>query len=960
MSKPREANGRLAKLLVIGFLAMVLNTSYLVSSVAPTFFHYSNVAFHILAGFVLALLLIFYLVRNFSAIPLVAKMASALLIIGSGVGAALFYIYNTHNHRSIFLLHIAVAVAGAVLMMLFLLTRSRRAAMANHSLAKLYVVIVIAALALPIAARAYDRAYGNRYRITNPLTAPDSMDGEGGGPSSPFYPSSARTNVGTKIDSKFFMTAESCARCHKEIYDQWNASVHHFGSFNNQWYRKSIEYMQDTIGTQSSKWCAGCHDHAVFFNGRFDQPIKEQIDTPEAQNGLSCTSCHSIVHVGSSMGNGDFTIEYPPLHDLAASDNPILQKAHDLLTYADPTPHKQLFLKDFHKEDTAEFCSSCHKVHLDKPVNHYRWIRGFNDYDNWQASGVSGQGARSFYYPPKSQKCADCHMPMIAAKDPAAQNGMVHSHRFPGANTALPFVNHDQTQFKEVENFLKSGAVTIDVFGISKAAPVTMTQTKKAQSADEQEQQTTFAVGEESLSYGGPAFISEPAEVYGPLDKINASVRRGDSMRLDVVVRTRKIGHFFPGGTVDAFDVWVELQAVDDHGKTIFWSGEVEDNGTGPVEKGAHFYRSLLLDEHGNPINKRNAWAARSTAYVRLIPPGAADTIHYRLNIPADCGDKIHITAKLNYRKFAWWNTQWAYAGVPGPGEVGPSFDDRPWSFTGDTSKVSGGIKAIPNIPIVTMSESSADLNVIGKDAPAPENKPFLDKSVRERWNDYGIGLLLQGDIKGAEAAFLKVTQMEPGYVDGWVNIGRARVQEGEIEAAQEVLKHALDMDPNLARTNFFYAMTLKAQGKYDEALTHLRTAASQYPRDRVVANQLGRILFLKRQYNEAIAELQKVFSVDPEDLQGHYTMMLCYQGVGNQEMANKERVLYQRFKADESAQAITGPFRKLHAEDNNERQQIHEHVSIPLGPPAKPASETKRYAADNQRVDKKRSVNVK
>src|SRR5262249_3633213 len=149
-------------------------------------------------------------------------------------------------------------------------------------------------------------------------------------------------------------------------------------------------------------------------------------------------------------------------------------------------------------------------------------------------------------------------------------------------------------QLKEVENFLKNGAVTIDVFGISNAAPLNLTEAKKAQS-EEQEQQTTFAVGEESLGSGAAAFISQPAEVIGPLDKVNATVRRGDSMRLDVVVRTRKIGHFFPGGTVDAFDVWVELKAVDDTGKTIFWSGEVEDDGTGPVEKGAHFYRSLLL-----------------------------------------------------------------------------------------------------------------------------------------------------------------------------------------------------------------------------------------------------------------------------------------------------------------------------------------------------------------------------
>ena len=218
------------------------------------------------------------------------------------------------------------------------------------------------------------------------------------------------------------MTSASCGKCHKDIYDQWNASAHHLSSFNNQWYRKSIEYMQDVVGTKPSKWCAGCHDHAVFFNGRFDKPIKEQIDTAEAQNGLGCTSCHSIVHVRSTMGQGDFEIEYPPLHDLAVSENPVLAWTHDYLLKLDPAPHRKVFMKGFHREQTADFCSSCHKVHLDVPVNDYRWFRGFNDYDNWQASGVSGQGARSFYYPPKSQKCSDCHMPLVASNDPVAHD----------------------------------------------------------------------------------------------------------------------------------------------------------------------------------------------------------------------------------------------------------------------------------------------------------------------------------------------------------------------------------------------------------------------------------------------------------------------------------------------------------------------------------------------------------
>ena len=104
------------------------------------------------------------------------------------------------------------------------------------------------------------------------------------------------------------------------------------------------------------------------------------------------------------MGQADFLLEYPALHKLAASKNPIMRRLHDFLTELNPEPHRRMFLKPFMRTQTAEFCSTCHKVHLDVPVNHYRWTRGFNDYDNWQASGVSCQGARSFYYPPKPRR----------------------------------------------------------------------------------------------------------------------------------------------------------------------------------------------------------------------------------------------------------------------------------------------------------------------------------------------------------------------------------------------------------------------------------------------------------------------------------------------------------------------------------------------------------------------------
>jgi hypothetical protein len=46
--------------------------------------------------------------------------------------------------------------------------------------------------------------------------------------------------------------------------------------------------------------------------------------------------CHSIERVKSTMGQGDFLLEYPKLHQLAASKNPVVRWGHDYVTELNP------------------------------------------------------------------------------------------------------------------------------------------------------------------------------------------------------------------------------------------------------------------------------------------------------------------------------------------------------------------------------------------------------------------------------------------------------------------------------------------------------------------------------------------------------------------------------------------------------------------------------------------------
>ena len=906
--------------LSIALLLYLLNTAYITAFATPSIFYMANVLVHVVLGLAIAGSFGWWLLKDPDVRRRLAP-AGGFLLLATLTGLFLVRFGALRENNWALYLHMTAGLLAAGLMVM--IPAWRRNIVAGLSL------IAILTAATLICSRLFPDPHD---RIRNPQLVPVSMEEEGAGPKSPFWPSSADTNTKGLIPSTIFLESKLCGECHKDIYDQWNSSVHHFASFNNQFYRKSIEYMQSIADTKPTKWCAGCHDHAVFFNGRFEKPIKDQIDTPEAQAGLGCVSCHSITRVDGSMGNGGFTIEYPSLHELAASKNPYMKMLDKFLTYLDPEPHRRTFMKPFMRLDSAEYCSTCHKVHLDVPVNNYRWLRGFNDYDNWQASGVSGQGARSFYYPAQTSNCVDCHMPLVPSRDPGHHDGKVHSHRFPAANTAVAYVNRDRAQVKATEDFLKSGFISVDIFAAAPVEDMPGQTEMRRRSESAPQAMSTFAVGEEA-EQGGQVFIREVGKLAAPIDQAGVQFEPGSTVRIDVVVRTRKIGHFFPGGTVDAFDVWLELTGDDADGRRIFWSGMAEDGGRGPVEKGAHFYRAYLLDGDGNPINKRNAFQARSLLYVRLIPPGAADVAHYRVKIPPDARGPIKLHAKLNYRKFAHYYTQFAYAGVPGEGSAGLDHDNRPYTFfkTNIPKNVSGQIKnEIPDIPIITMAEARADLQT----APRGRKtgwKPVVRKPDRERWNDWGIGMLLQGDLKGAEYAFRKVTEAEPEYADGWLNVARALIQEGETEAAKPFIEKAFSINPKLGRIHFFKAMVQKADGDYDGALASLRTASAMYPRDRVVLNQMGRILFLKREYAEAVKTLERVLQVDPEDVQAHYNLMLAYRGLGYADKAARAEKLFRRFKADESSQSITAKPRMLSPEDNNERQMIHDHDSAAL-----------------------------
>ena len=557
--------------------------------------------------------------------------------------------------------------------------------------------------------------------------------------------------------------SETCARCHADIAEQWARSAHRYASFNNPFYRASVEsFRKEPDGKQRSQWCAGCHDPAIMMAGNMVKDVDPL--APESQAGLTCLACHLMDEVHGVGGNGNYRINdglpSPYLFDQAKGG--VLAETRDLLIKSKPGVHKADMLKPVFR--TSEYCGTCHKVSLDTPINHYRWIRGQNEYDNHQNSGVTHSNARTFYLPPSTKGCRDCHMPLTDAPlgDVSAKGGKVRSHLFMGPNTALPHIRGDQATVDEIETFLRDAKMRVDVFAVKQG--------------------------------GG---VHEAPDVR-PVPLV-----AGDDAEVQVVVRNLGVGHTYPGGTLDSNESWIHFTVADAAApQKLLWESGALDPQTLRVDEDAHFYRVLFVDESGREANNRNPQDFRAAVHLKVIGPGTSDLARYALTVPSEwAGRKIVVTATLRWRKFTQHYLEFAWKNaMPG----------RP----------------LPVLPITDLATGKATFDVVA-DAAAAANVPDVpadviakggDGKAWMRWNDWGVGLILQGDTAGAQIAFSKLRDAAPGRVDGWRNLARVKLNDGNPSEALALMEKADACAPGDAQNAFFLGSALEGMGQLDAA----------------------------------------------------------------------------------------------------------------------------------------------
>ena len=383
------------------------------------------------------------------------------------------------------------------------------------------------------------------------------------------------------------------------------------------------------------------------------------------------------------------------------------------------------------------------------------------------------------------------------------------------------------------------------------------------------------------------------------------AIKSGEKVTVDVVVRNKGVGHTFPGGTNDSNEGWIEFSLKNEDGNTLLISGFIDE--TGHLDKNAHAFKAVIVDKDSNPIHKRNAQDIHVTVYANVIGPGTADLAHYSFELPKELeGQKLTMVARLLWRKFDQNYLEFAYKANP------QGFKQ---------------FKEIPKLPITEISSDQVSFMVSSSQTQLINNEN--ENNASSEWirdNDYGIGLLLENDTRGASRAFEMVETLQPEKLDGPLNLAKTALNEGNLEKAYQNLKKfeaIKEGDPQVA---WVWGRVRQEDGIYDDAIAAYHHVLKYFPEDRATWRQLGRTYYLDQQYNESISAYKTVLEIDPEDREAYYHLSLNYRALGNNEEANKMEKAFSYYQIDESARETAQKYRKENEGDNLMAQNIRIH----------------------------------
>ncbi|MFI5297872.1 MAG: multiheme c-type cytochrome [Polyangiales bacterium] len=691
---------------------------------------------------------------------------------------------------------------------------------------------------------------------------------------SPLAPSFVRIAASAlPVDTALLGDPVQCQSCHADVVSQWDSSVHRGASLTNKLYAAAVEKARADKGALASRFCAGCHDASLLLDARgsahgFDSAW-DRDDAPKsarAGDGVACLVCHQITEA-SRTGDGGYRISPKPFIEPDLAD-PKSIAAHK----SDMAPRALA---------TSELCASCHKVSLPVELNGKKWLRGQNDFDAWEQSSyaLGGTKTSSTLYDPEvaAKRCQDCHMGEEASTlgdkaahapmgDPKSTSRVLRSHRFLGANTAVPTFDRDPAQVAREESSLK-GAVRVDLVGLRRDA--------------------------------------DPSRVEWLAD--GPSVAAGEAVAFDVVVENTKVGHRFPGGTGDSNEVWLEVIVRDADGALVGESGALD--AAGVLGEEAHRFGVLQLDDAGKPALLRDAHRFVAAGWDTTIGPKDAKVVRVGLTVPATARLPLKISARVLYRK------------------VTPAYLAFACATKFSSSPAISKARPCPTLPITEIASVSESIGDEGARGASAIDVHRLDAYARGLLNGLQEEAGLATPVLDKARALTVDGSVDRARVV--IELARVRVREGRTGDADALLDEAATIDPTTPVIPLLRGVARYEIYRLGEAVEPLQIALERAPKSLHAFELLGEALELRGDDLAALSVLQRGLAIDPESAQLRHLEALAFDRLELPDDAAIARAGYLAYRRDDDTPKLRAICRKTVPGCEREQTPIHTHALL-------------------------------
>lgn len=130
-----------------------------------------------------------------------------------------------------------------------------------------------------------------------------------------------------------------------------------------------------------------------------------------------------------------------------------------------------------------------------------------------------------------------------------------------------------------------------------------------------------------------------------------------------------------------------------------------------------------------------------------------------------------------------------------------------------------------------------------------------------------------------ARAAAQRALELAPRLAEAHALLGNVAMSyDWDLSAAEKELRTAIDLNPNYFPAHEWYAHLLMVEGRYDEALAENQHVFEVDPATPLYHTVRAEILYHARRFDEAIQESQIVLKTDPDFVFAHYWLGCAYR----------------------------------------------------------------------------------